>query len=243
VATATVDVRLAYMDTGASDEPKVRRLTADEAIRMSEAGILRDDEHFELLGGELVDSDPATGHEIIRRFTGDEAVRMVDVGILGEDEHFELLDGALVEMSPQGPPHSNAILRLAEALRAVYKGRGHIREEKPFVTSPHDLPEPDISLIRGRIGDYAEHPAGRDAILIIEIAHSSQSIDRRKAAIYAAGRVGVYWLVDLMARKLEVRTVPEAGSSQATQILGEDDEIALPESSERWFVRDLLPAA
>jgi Uma2 family endonuclease len=178
----------------------------------------------------------------VRRFTTDEAIRMVELGIVGEDEHVELLGGALVEMSPQGPPHAFSTIRLAERFRAAYAGVGHVREEKPLTASEYDLPEPDIALVRGAIDEYAQrHPTGRDAILIVELALTSQRIDRRKAAIYAAAGVEVYWLLDLVARRLEVRTVPESGAYQITRVLSEDDVVELPESTERWVVRELLP--
>ena len=238
---ATVNVKLGHMDTGVSGEPAVRRFTADEAIRMVEEGIVGEDEHFELLDGKLVDSDPTTGDEIVRRFTGDEAIRLVETGIVGEEEHVELLEGALVEMSPQGLPHTNAILLLGERLRSAYRGRAHVREQMPFAASPHSLPEPDVSVIRGPVTDYTNHPTARDAIVIAELAWSSQRIDRRKASIYAAAGVSVYWLLDLLARRLEVRTMPAEGAYQVTRILDEDDVVELPESDIRWAVRDLLP--
>ncbi|MDB4980747.1 MAG: hypothetical protein JWM82_1499 [Myxococcales bacterium] len=94
VVIATSNVRLGPMDSGTSDEPTppltLRRFTADEAMRMVEIGIVGEDEPFELLGGEFVDSDPTTGDELIRRFTGDEAMRLVESGIIGENEHVEL---------------------------------------------------------------------------------------------------------------------------------------------------------
>ncbi|HTA20032.1 MAG TPA: hypothetical protein VK989_12105, partial [Polyangia bacterium] len=111
---ATVNVKLSHMEAGGSGEAAVRRFTADEAIRMVEEGIVGENEHYELLDGKFVDSDPATGDEIIRRFTGDEAIRLVETGIVSEDEHVELLDGAFVEMSPQGPEHASAIAMLAD---------------------------------------------------------------------------------------------------------------------------------
>jgi Uma2 family endonuclease len=46
------------MDVGTSEGPAVRRFTADEAIRMVEAGILGEDEHLELLDGALVEMSP-----------------------------------------------------------------------------------------------------------------------------------------------------------------------------------------
>jgi Uma2 family endonuclease len=178
-----------------------------------------------------------------RRFSADEAMRMVELGILGEDEHVELLDGRFVEMTPQGVPHSKALLELGERLRGAYRGRGYVREQQPLVSRPYDLPEPDIAVIRGRIADYGDHPKGADAILVIEVAWSSQRIDRQKASVYAAGAVQTYWLLDLAARRLEVRTTPVDGAYQVTRILDEDDVVAPPESSSdvRWTVRDLLP--
>jgi Uma2 family endonuclease len=222
-------------------DPAERRFTADEAIRMAEAGILRDDEHFELLDGAFVDSDPATGEEIKRRFTGEEAIRLVEVGIIGDDEPVQLLDGAFVEMSPQSAQHSAAVRRLADRLRRAYGARANVFEEKPLATSVHDLPEPGLSVVRPRGDDYStSHPTGQDAILVIEVAWSSQRTDRLKSSIYAAGGVAVYWLLDLAARKLEVMTAPQGHIYEGCRVVSEDEEVDLPETSERWLVRDLL---
>jgi Uma2 family endonuclease len=181
-------------------------------------------------------------HPPARRFTADEAMRMVDAGILRKDEPLELLDGRLVEVSPQGPMHAAATTKLAKRLDRLYPESPHIRQEKPLATSEHDLPEPDIAVIRGRDVDYTErHPTGADAIVVIEIAWSSHREDRRKASVYAAGGVEVYWLVDLAARRLEVRTTPVDGAYAVTRVLGEDDVVELPETDARLTVRELLP--
>jgi Uma2 family endonuclease len=179
----------------------------------------------------------------VRRFTADETVRMVEVGIIGEDETVELLDGVIFEMSSQGPAHAHATATLADRLRVVYRGRA-IREEKPLTTGTHNLPAPDIAVVLERAGGYARrHPTGNDAILVVELALSSQQLDRTKASIYAAGGVDVYWLIDLAAHTLEVWTAPVEGAYQVTRLLGEDDAVELPESRSgaRWTVRDLLP--
>jgi len=177
----------------------------------------------------------------IRRFTADEAMRMVELGIVGEDEHVELLDGALVEMSPQGPRHAAATRRLANRLRRAYTEGFEVLEEKPLAASEHDLPEPDVAIVRSRSDDYLRsHPTGRDTVLVVELALASQRIDRRKASTYAAGGVEVYWLVELAARRLELRTTPVDGAYQVTRVLSEDDVVELPASNERWTVRELL---
>jgi Uma2 family endonuclease len=178
----------------------------------------------------------------IRKFTVDEALRMVDAGILEKDEHVELLDGALVEMSPQGPKHANAVTRLSNQLRQAYLGRAVVREEKPFAATAYSLPEPDIAVVRAPIERYDDaHPSGTDTLLVVELALTSRAIDRRKAAIYAAAGVPAYWLLDLAARRLELRTTPEDGAYLVTRILREDEIVSVPELGLDWRVGDLLP--
>jgi Uma2 family endonuclease len=178
----------------------------------------------------------------IRRLTADEVLRMVALGIVREDEPVELLGGVLVEMSPQGPIHAVATTRLADRLRGTYFGRAHVREEKPLAAGTYSLPEPDIAVVRGDVGAYAErHPTGADAILVVELAWSWQEEDRRKADIYAAAGVPVYWLVDLAARKLELRASPDAGVYAVRETLGENDVVELPTLSGELRVQQLLP--
>jgi Uma2 family endonuclease len=184
----------------------------------------------------------ASANPPIRLLKVDEVLRMVDAGILGKDEPVELLDGLLVEMTPQGPLHANTIDRLAERLRAAYRTQARVREDKPLFANKYSLPEPDIAVVRGQPETFAtRHPDGTDAILVVEVAWSSLEIDRRKAAIYAAAGIPVYWILDLAARKLQVRTSPQNGSYKSVQILGEADAVALPELAVEWTVRDLLP--
>ncbi|HVU52299.1 MAG TPA: Uma2 family endonuclease [Polyangia bacterium] len=179
---------------------------------------------------------------VVRRFTADEALRMVELGIIGEDEHLELLDGVLVEMSPQGTEHAEAIANLDDRLRAAYPGARRIRPQTPLALGKYDLPEPDFAVVRAEPGTFRRrHPTGPETVLVVELAWSSQGRDRRKAALYAAGGVEVYWLLDLAARTLEVRTAPADGAYQVTRVLAEDDVVELPETEVRLAVRELLP--
>jgi Uma2 family endonuclease len=177
-----------------------------------------------------------------RRFTVDEVSQMVEQGILGEDEHVELLDGELVVMSPQGPPHASRVMELHEALAEAYRGRAHVRSQVPLESRPHNLPEPDVALVRGQVRDYrTRHPTGRDTLLVIEVARTSQRIDRRKIAIYAAAGVPVYWLIDLAKSRVEVFRQPSADASYAQHlVLGVGDDVELPDLDVRWPVSDLV---
>jgi Uma2 family endonuclease len=184
----------------------------------------------------------ASANPPIRLLKADEVLRMVEVGILGEDEPVELLDGLLVEMTPQGPLHADTIDRVAERLRAAYGAGARVREDKPLFAGEYSLPEPDIAVVRGQAGAFAaRHPDGADAILIVEVAWSSQDVDRRKAAVYATAGIPVYWILDLAARTLQIRTSPQNGSYLSVQILREEDAVTLPELAVEWPVRDLLP--
>ena len=101
---------------------------------------------------------------------------------------------------------------------------------------------PGPAVVRGRAEDYADHhPTGADTLLAVEIARTSQDVDRAKAGIYAGALVPVYWLLDLAARRLEVRTAPAAdGQYASTTLLGPRDAAELPGTGARVAVARLL---
>ncbi len=183
----------------------------------------------------------AIGHIPERTFSPREVLRMVETGILRPDEPLELLEGRLVRVSPQGPPHASVVGLLAEKLRAAY-GTGYaLREEKPLEL-PDSLPEPDVAVVRGTQLDYAaRHPNGADAVLVVEVAVTSQVVDHEKARLYARAGVPVLWLLDVPARRLEVHTDPQAdGRYRSVAVLAAEDEVAAPGTHARWRVREFV---
>jgi Uma2 family endonuclease len=178
-----------------------------------------------------------------RLFTVDEVMSMVDAGILSEDDKVELIEGELWRMTPQGPPHSSRIDEIHERLAEVYRGLGYVRDQKPLVASHLSLPEPDLAVVRGSPRTYStKHPVGEDAILVVEIAVSSERRDRQKTRVYAAAGVAVYWLIDLASHRLTVFDRPDAarGEYLSTKTLDANDEVVLPESSVSWPVAGLV---
>jgi Uma2 family endonuclease len=177
-----------------------------------------------------------------RTFSPREVLRMVEAGILQPDEPVELWEGRLVLVSPQGPAHASVVAVLAEKLRAAYGAGFAIREEKPLEL-PDSLPEPDVAVVRGAQLDYAaRHPGGGDAVLVVEVAVTSQIVDHDKARMYARAGVPVLWLVDVPARRLEVHTDPrDDGRYRSVEVLAGEDAVAAPASAVRWAVRDLIP--
>jgi Uma2 family endonuclease len=76
--------------------------------------------------------------------------------------------------------------------------------------APDDVsePEPDLAVLPGSARDFDEaHPA--TALLVVEVAESSVSFDRRrKSGLYARARIQEYWIVNLVRRRLEVYRDP-----------------------------------
>jgi Uma2 family endonuclease len=90
------------------------------------------------------------------------------------------------------------------------------------------MPEPDISVVRGVADDYQDlDPVPPDVALIVEVSDSSLEDDRAMAQTYGGGGIPVYWLVDLVNRRLEVYAHPVEGVYPAPTVLGEAQSVEL----------------
>ncbi len=185
------------------------------------------------------------------RITVDLYHRMAELGLFGPEPRVELLEGVIVTKMTKNPPHTIATDLLEQLLHRLVPV-GYF----PSMANPVSIPErdseprPDAQVVRGAPRDYAGRRRGaRDAALVIEVADTSYSYDRKaKWMTYAAARVPVYWLLDLNRRVLEVFDDP-AGEGAGAQYrgaktYGPDDEIALVLDGHevaRFFVREALP--
>lgn len=163
--------------------------------------------------------------------------RMVDAGLL-EGQRVELLDGIIADMSPQSPEHAAAIARLTGYL-ARFGDR--LRVQLPLrVTADSSLPEPDLAVVTDP-PSAREHP--RDALLVIEVATTSQQLDRgRKARLYAETGVPVYWVVDVTGGTVEVRARPAGGEYTAVRSYTAGDAVPAPiDGLPALAVAELLP--
>jgi Uma2 family endonuclease len=178
-----------------------------------------------------------------RCFTAADLETMVDAGILDEDERVELLDGDLILVSPQGPRHAALLAELRGLLAEAFGLSWHVRVQSPLAAGSHSLPEPDLAVVRGAPRSYLDrHPEGGDACLVVELAASSQDLDRAKARIYAAAGVAEYWLLDLVARRLEVRSEPGLdGSYRLFRVLRAEERVTVPGCGRELLVAALLP--
>jgi Uma2 family endonuclease len=177
-----------------------------------------------------------------RKFTADEFHRMVEAGIIHEDEKVELIEGELIAVSPQSSTHSFLTVIIRKLLERALGEGFFIQDHSPVKGTADSLPEPDLAAVRGSPRRFGRLPGPEDTVLVVELSVSSRAIDRRKAGVYAGAGYATYWLVDVDARKLEVRTGPRPdGDYATTRILDESAEVELPEGGGTLAVRELLP--
>jgi Uma2 family endonuclease len=154
--------------------------------------------------------------ERIHRLSTAEYERMVETGALA-DMRVELLDGLLVDMTPQGEVHARVIQRL---MRLCAERLELLRVQMPLSVAEGWMPEPDVAL-----AEHDPDPTRRPttALLVVEVAVTSQAIDRRKALAYARADVPLYWLLDLTAQVVLAHTDPsEDGYAIVARLAGED---------------------
>lgn len=196
------------------------RLDVGTYSRLVDAGALEGVE-VELLDGLLINKWPHRA-DCIHRLDVGAFERIVESGVL-EGRPIELLEGLLVEVSPQGPDHALVIEELTLRFRSA---RARLRVQLPIETSWGSLPEPDLAFVEQQ-PPREHHP--RTALLVVEVAVSSQEEDRgKKASMYASAPVPLYWLVDVPAKTVEVRTEPGSDGYGRCDIYGVGMKVPSP---------------
>jgi Uma2 family endonuclease len=179
--------------------------------------------------------DPKTVlYERIRRITVDEFFQMAEIGIFADDERVELIHGEVLTMSPAGPPHLMCVNNLTDRLaRHLYGGdreTGRLSVQNPIRLGETSAPEPDVCVLspdtpRTRV------PEAKDVLLLIEVAESSLEYDRGpKLQVYAAAKIPVYWIVDLVNDYVDVFTLPKEGTYTERHRFLRGDAVPLPET-------------
>ncbi len=133
------------------------------------------------------------------------------LGILTEEDRVELVEGVLYRKPMKKGPHSIAARESATALARLIPSASYFvtREDPVRIPGRAGMPEPDISVVRGRSRDYTEQPDAGDVPLVVEVAEKSLTFDRtEKLTAYAGGGIPVYWIVNLVDRQIEVYSDP-----------------------------------
>ncbi|MDX2244448.1 MAG: Uma2 family endonuclease [Leptolyngbyaceae cyanobacterium bins.302] len=140
-----------------------------------------------------------------KKFTLDEYHRLIELGFLTESDRVELIRGELVKMAAKGTPHSVCNTALLYELLPALMGRAIVRNQEPIILPLDSEPEPDFAIVRLRPDLYQNsHPLPEDILLLIEVSDSTLNYDQTtKLAVYAENNIQHYWIVNLVANRLE----------------------------------------
>ena len=147
----------------------------------------------------------------LKTFSLDEYHRLVDNGGIATTYRMELLHGQLVYKIPQNHPHAASSSRLEKRVKRLLDEEWEIRIGKPIsVPDRASELEPDISILRGPETRYDERqPTSDDLEWVVEVANTLLSYDREdKLAEYAKAAIPIYWIVNLVERRIEVYSDP-----------------------------------
>jgi Uma2 family endonuclease len=213
--------------------------------------------HPELIGGSTMSADTPTQSTPLMpdptwvpsplyRFTLDQYEAMVASGAFSSRDRFHLINGLLVAKTTQNTPHCTADDLCGEALARVLPPGWYVRPSKPIrLPAQLSMPEPDRCVVRGTIRDYSRRsPGPTDVGLVVEVSDTSLAEDRKMAQTFAASGIPVYWIVNLVDRRLEVYTGagPDGYASEILYVAGEDVPVFLDGVEiGRIAVADILP--
>ncbi|MCO6455790.1 MAG: Uma2 family endonuclease [Pirellulaceae bacterium] len=149
---------------------------------------------------------------------------LCETGII--PERTELLAGIVVRKMGKSPLHTWTVEFLADWLRARLAPDQTLRVEQPL-TLVDSEPEADLAVVAGSRDDYrSAHPT--NAELVVEVAITTEELDKAKAAIYAAAGVSQYWLALPERGQLVVHREcqPALASYAQVTVLGRRDRVA-----------------
>jgi Uma2 family endonuclease len=195
--------------------------------------------------------EPVVTWPPLYRFSVEQYHRMGEQGILEPRTPVMLVEGLLVEKMTKYPPHSfstNEIMLLFS--RLLPDGWFPSGQNPVLIPERSSEPEPDVVVVRGRNRDFeGKYIEPRDVALVVEVAESSVRYDQTvMKVLFARARLPVYWIVNLVSRRVEVYTDP-TGPDQAPDYrsrvdYGEEADLPLildGREIARIPVRDLLP--
>ena len=163
-----------------------------------------------------------------RRFTVDDYYRMAKAGILTDDDRVELIEGEIIQMSPIGSRHAGRVKTLNRLFAARFADVALVSVQDPLHLDDYSEPEPDVALLRPSSDNYTSaHPTAGDVFLVVEVADTSISFDRRtKVPLYARNNIPECWLVDLNRNLIVVYRDPTPRGYRTTRTVRPGQQLA-----------------
>lgn len=143
--------------------------------------------------------------------------RMIDQGVFG-DKSYELIEGALVEKMSKSELHIMVVRKLFHLLDHHCPEGFFVQKEDP-ITLDISEPEPDLAVIEG---DWRIVAKPETALLVIEVAITSLTEDRAKAAGFARAGIPEFWIVRPESGVTEIHLEPEEGTYQVKETVDAD---------------------
>jgi len=187
--------------------------------------------------------------EDLYRLSVEQYHQMIAAGILTPEDRVELLEGLLVRQMTKGPPHTLSTQLLRDALPQVLPVSWFVNDQEPIAAVVSE-PEPDAAVVRGDRRQYADRRSeAPDVALVVEVADTSLARDRgTKKRSYARSNIPVFWIVNLVDRRIEVYTEPTGPAEQPDyrqyQEFDPDDTLPVVIDGRevgRLAVKDVLP--
>jgi len=166
-----------------------------------------------------------------RAFNVEDIRRMIEAGVIGEDERFELIEGDLVMMSAKHAGHDRIKHLLNMALVRAAPAGVLVGVEATLQLARDVLVEPDVTVISSSVYNidpktFAQ-PRPEDILLLIEVAASSLTYDRKvKARLYARHGIREFWVIDANERVTWIHTGPSGDGWSSIVERGSNDTLA-----------------
>lgn len=183
-----------------------------------------------------------------KRWTREEYHRLGEQGFFN-DQRVELVNGEILVLTPQSSQHSFVIAKLQRLLEGIFTDNYWVRTQLPIQMGGNQEPEPDVSVVQGRLEEFVEHHPST-AQLIVEVSFSTLEFDQHvKSHLYATAGVPDYWVLDLVNRQLLVFREPVADESAdlghryaKVETIAADGQVSpLEKADARLAVAGMLP--
>lgn len=159
-----------------------------------------------------------------RLFTVEEFLAICATDVFKEGEHVELWDGEIVMAPSEGGPHFNVKAVLTGILARNCPEGLLVGPTGPLRMGERTLLEPDLFWFEP---SGMELPTPERTKLVIEVASSSLSRDRREKALrYAQAGIADYWVIDADRLIAWVHRAPSASGYAEIREHGPQDAIS-----------------
>jgi Uma2 family endonuclease len=146
-----------------------------------------------------------------KRWTIAEFDRLLQQGFFREGGPEFLWDGEIYSKMSENQPHVNATMNLIRVFLAWFADANWtVNLEKPIELREGYKPQPDLTVMRGPRSTYRRRAAvSADVVLLVEVSDTTYPDDfRTYLRGYSAAGIPVYWIVNILAQRVEVYTEP-----------------------------------